>query len=365
MKPGQISVYHLWSGSFGLLVVAAFYSFPRSVAAQVFTAAPWAMLLAGVAVSLILLPTVLTLAGRTGQGLIDLAIQGGGRPLAVAVALLISAFSITSTGLSLRQASELAVTALFPHTPQTFAMSSMILASAVGAAMAPANAFWVASIFAWPALFSVLLLAVGSVAWGQFRNAMPPTGPGVLPVLMEVPALASYFSPLIHFLTFAGLTTPTRGLLRGVLTTAGATAVTWALVLLFYLMVFPLPGGLGIPFPVFEMSRLVEGGRFLERVDAIWILIWVFGSVLRSAISLLGSTWLIKEAFGLPDHRGAVLPLAVSSLSIALFPSNLSDAIAVEGFLFREISYLVFFLLPLLVTILAWVRQRRGGEFSG
>lgn len=365
MKPGQIPLQHLWSGIFGLLIVAAFYSFPRSVAAHVFTAAPWAILLAGAAVSAMLLPTVLALAGRTGQGLIDLALQGGGRGLAIAVAVLISAFSITSTGLSLRQASELAVTALFPHTPQTFAMSSMILASAAGAAMAPANAFWIASLFAWPALFSILLLAVGSVAWGQFRNALPPTESGVLPVLLEVPALTSHFSPLVHFLTFAGLLAPARGLPRGALTTIGATSVTWALVLLFYLMVFPLPGGLAVPFPVFEMSRLVEGGRFLERVDSLWILIWVFGSVLRSSVAILGSAWLIKGAFRLPDHRGAVLPLAVSSLSIALFPSNLADAVAVEGFVFRKFSYVIFFLLPLLVTILARMRQRRGGEISG
>lgn len=362
MKPGQISHHQLWTAVFGLLLVAALYSFPRSLAMATSTAAPWAVLLAGATVFLMLLPTVLALAGRSGQNLIDLALDGGGRPLAIAIALVLGAFMITSAGLSLRQASELVVTALYPHTPQTFAMSTMLIVSAVGAAMAPPNAFWLASLYVWPALFSILLLLLGSVAWGQFRNVMPPTGHGILPTLLEIPFITSHFSPLHHLMIFCSFLPSPRRLHRSAMLTICATAVTWSVVILVYLMVFPLPGGLNVPFPLFEMSRLVQGGRFLERVDSIWIVTWAFGTALRTALALMACSWLLKGAFRLPDHRGAVLPLAVSTLSVALFPTNQADAIAIEFLLFRRVSFVVFFLLPLLVTLLARFRRKPAAD---
>ncbi|MFZ5816970.1 MAG: GerAB/ArcD/ProY family transporter [Bacillota bacterium] len=367
MKPRQIPPYHLWSSVLGVLLVAAFYAFPRSVAASTSTAAPWVVLLAGATVLLMVLPTLIALSRRTGHNLIHLALDGGGRPLAILVALASNAAIAASAGFSLRQAAELVVTALYPHTPQTFAMSTMLIASALGAAMAPANAFWLASLYVWPTLGSILLLLIGNVAWGQFRNVLPATGHGILPTLQEVLPLTSHYSPLVLLFTFCGFLPSSQRLVRSTVYSIVGATLTLSLVILIYLMVFPLPAGLGIPFPLFEMSRLVQGGRFLERVDVIWIVVWTYGSVLRTGLVLMAGAHLFKEAFRLPDHRGAVLPLAVSTLAVALGPSNLATAIAGGTFFLRRAGFLIFFVLPLVVTLLAWFRRRkshrrRGGE---
>lgn len=358
MKPGEISQHHLWTGTLGVMLVAAFYSLPRTVALLVSTAAPWALLLAGGVTFLMLLPVVRLLARGRGQNLTDLALEAGGRPLAIAVALLFNASILTGVGLSLRQASELVVTALYPHTPQTFAMSTLIIASAVGAALTPSGAFWLASLFAWPALVSILLLLVGNVGWGQLRNVMPATGHGIWPTLAEVIPLASAFSPAIQLVVFSQFLPSPGRLVRGSAMAVGAAAATLALVVLFSLMVFPLPGGTGIPFPLFEMSRLVQGGRFLERVDTVWIVVWAFGSVLRTALALMAGARLLQEAFRLPDHRGAVLPLAIATMSVALFPAHQAGAIEAEAGLFRLTGYLIFFVLPLVISVIARIRRK-------
>ena len=365
MKLKLIPSYHLWSSVLGVLLVAAFYSFPRAVAASTSTAAPWAILLAGAATLLMLLPTLTALGKRTGQNLIHLSLDGGGRPLAIFTALAINAVILISAGLSLRQASELVVTALYPHTPQTFAMSTLIMSSAVFAAMNPSNGFWLASLYVWPTLASIVVLLIGNAAWGQFRNALPATGHGILPTLQEVLPLTSYFSPITHVVIFSSFLPSAGRLVRSAVLSVTGAALTWSLVILLYLMVFPYPAGLSIPFPLFEMSRLVQGGRFLERVDVIWIVIWTFGSILRTGLALMAGAMLLKEAFRLPDHRGAVLPLAVSTLAIALFPSNQATAIEAYDFQFTRVSFLVLFLLPLLVTILAWFRRKKARRGSG
>lgn len=275
------------------------------------------------------------------------------------------AFFLSASGLGLRQISEMVVTAFFPHTPQTFAMAELIITSAAGAAMSPPGGPWVGSFYAGPALLSVLVVLLGNMGWGQFRNVLPATGPGLFPVLGEVIPLTSHFGELILLAVWSSYLSRPRHLLSTAAWVAAAVALLWSAVALVYLMVIPLPGALAVPFPFFEMTRLVQGGRFLERVDAFWIYLWTMGTTGQVTAALQTTAFLFRDAFRLPDHRGAVLPLAVSVLAIALFPSNQQGAIAAETFFIRRWGFLIALVLPLLIALLARARQQSARPGAG
>jgi hypothetical protein len=118
------------------------------------------------------------------------------------------------------------------------------------------------------------------------------------------------------------------------------------------------------------MSRLVQGGRHLERLDAVWIIFWTFGSAYRLAFSVMATALLFKDAFRLPDHRGAVLPLTMAVLAMALLPSNQATAIVIETNSLRRWGYLIALGLPLAITLVARLREwrrkraRRGGSVN-
>lgn len=365
MKPQEITPYQLWTSLIGSMLVRSFYTFPRAAALTASTAAPWAVLAAGAAAFLLFWPVAAALARRPGQNLIDLALAAGGRPLAIGVALPVAALLIGGTGIGLRQAAEMAVTGFFPHTPQTFAMASLIAAGALGAAMSPAGLVWIGAVSAWPALAALLLVLLGNLAWGQFRNVLPPAGPGLLPVAGELLPLTSYYGELVFAAVVSRYLTAPRHLVRAAGQAVAVSALTGAAMVLVYLMVFPLPGGLTVPFPLLEMTRLVMGGRFLERVDALWIGLWTLGSAGLAAGALQTAALLFRDAFRLPDHRGAVLPLAVAVLATALFPGNQENAVAMETFVVRRWGFLLTLVLPLLVALLARVRRRSAGAGAG
>src|SRR5687768_13255798 len=121
----------------GILVSKVFYAFPRDAAMRSGAAAPWTELLTAGAAFLLILPVIKALAYRPGKNLVDLTLEVGGRPLAIASSLAVSAFLIGANAIRLRQISELAVTALLPFTPQTFLMGFLLCAGVAGAWISP------------------------------------------------------------------------------------------------------------------------------------------------------------------------------------------------------------------------------------
>ncbi|MFZ5824396.1 MAG: GerAB/ArcD/ProY family transporter [Bacillota bacterium] len=360
LQADRVAPYQVWTGVVSVLLVMTFHTFPRGVALSTLTAAPWMILLVGGLTLLLFWPVAAALARRPGHGLIDLALEAGGRPLAIAVAVLLCAFVIGASGMSVRQVSEMAITATYPHTPQTWIMSSLVLAGALGAHLRVPALLWIGMSYFWPSLIAILIVVVGNVAWGQFANITPIAGPGLLPLAGQALPLTSYFGELVYLTVIAPYLGNVRRLVSVSAGVVGVTALVWGLVLLVYLMVFPLPSGLAVPFPVFEMTRLVQGGRFLERADAIWLVLWTFGSAGRLAGGLLFGSLLFRDAFRLPDHRQAVLPLAMAVMALRLYPSNQSGAIALDTFLIRRWGFLATFLVPAVVALLAL--RKRGGQ---
>lgn len=244
-------------------------------------------------------------------------------------------------------------------------MSAIALVAALGAAMGSSNLIWLGALWLWPTLLGFALVLVGNLGWGQLRNLLPLTGPGLLPVAAQVVPLTSHFGELVYLAVLSSyLATPSRLVRAAAYVTLG-TAVTWMLVTLVYLMVFPLPGGLGVPFPLFDMTRLVQGGRFFERVDAFWITFWTAGCAVRGAAALHAAALLLRDAFRLPNHRGAVLPLVIATVSLALFPTDQAGAIAAETFLLRRWGFLAMLVLPLCVALLARARGAGAGTGGG
>lgn len=348
----------MWLAITSLMLAGSFDSFANGVAEAVSTASPWALVLAGGLALLLLWPVLALLAQRPGQNLVDLALQAGGRPLAIGLALVLTGSILTAAGLIVREVSELAVSALFPHTPQTFIMTSLIIAAALGAAMRPPGLIWIGLIYAGPVVLSLLLVIIGNLGWGEFSVLLPITGPGLGEVAWRLLPLTSHFAELAVLTVFAKYAAVPRRLGAIAFKSMAAVAGLWTLILLVYLIVFPYPKGLAIPFPVFEMTRLMQGGRFIERLDAVWIIFWAFGSAGRIGVLLMAASLLFQGAFRLPSHRVAVLPLGVAVLGASLFTTNQADTVAAFTFLYRRLGFLPFFILPLLVALVARVRGR-------
>jgi hypothetical protein len=78
--------------------------------------------------------------------------------------------------------------------------------------------------------------------------------------------------------------------------------------------------------PFYEMARLIYINKYVQRLEALFILLWVIAGVLGIAACLYGALYITARLCRLPTVRPLILPLGLIVLQVA---SLLPDAATV------------------------------------
>lgn len=322
------------------------------------TAAWLACLISAAASVLCYLPAARWLAAHRSGDLIDLAEAAAGRAGAIITALVMAGTLIYHSGLILRMTSEMTVTSSYPHTPQLFAMLGLLLCAFAGACLSLDALVHLCRLYLLPLALGTLGLLVGGLGWGEFRFLLPVFGPGVVPLLIKSVGTSAFFTPTILFLLMgAGGVRERRRLPLAGAAAVLLTALVLALAQVILVMTFPPPLGYHVTYPLHEMARLLVGGRFFERMEVIWLFLWVLTTAAHLSVTVHVAGRAYRRAFQMNDNRTVVVCLLVLVSVIALFPSDQADAITWRNVYFT-VGAVASAGLPLLLTLLAALRGR-------
>ena len=130
------------------------------------------------------------------------------------------------------------------------------------------------------------------------------------------------------------------------------------LFMLVYTMVFGVAVGGEKVMPFFELTRLVYINQYIQRIEALFILVWVISGVLAIAGSLYVGLYLIVILLKLPALR-PIVPLGAMIVAyLAMLPPDISYTIKVDTLLiaFAGIGISLF---PGILFVMALVKARR------
>ncbi len=115
-------------------------------------------------------------------------------------------------------------------------------------------------------------------------------------------------------------------------------------------------------FPFFEAARYVHVADFLERIDAIFLSVWLFGMFLRAAMMLWASAIGTAQLLDLKHYRPVVLPLAGIAVSYAVAQGERFAQF--QGYLAPEVltPFTLTFVVIIPVLILAVAGVRKPGD---
>lgn len=342
-----------------VLLAIPFHPIVGYMALRVGDTAAWlAVLMAGTLSAGVFWIAAAALTRLSSGDLIALARSAAGAPGAIITALLVAGYLVIYSGFVIRRTAEMAVTSIYPHTPQTFpivALTIAILYCTYGGLPGLIRLFKGFLPFL---VLAILVIFFGTVTWGEVSYLFPFWGPGAGLVMSRSIPLMDLFSPAVLFLLVAAGQLRDRNRLwrAGVVSIAGATVISVA-ILIVILMTYPLPLAYSVTFPLHELSRLVIGGRFFERVEAVWVLFWFLGTACHVSALLYTASSAYAGAFHMRTHRTAVLPLVAIALVMSMFPRDVGESILWHE---QQVPFAmgIGFGLPLLLSLAAAGRRR-------
>lgn len=138
----------------------------------------------------------------------------------------------------------------------------------------------------------------------------------------------------------------------------GGSLVLRIVYMLVYTMVFGVAVGGEKAMPFFELARLVYINQYIQRIEALFIVVWVIFGLLAIAGSLYMGLYLIVVLLKLPALRSIVPLVAMIVANLAMLLPDIGYTIQVDQLLIR-FSQMGIYVFPGILFVMALVKKRR------
>jgi spore germination protein KB len=273
------------------------------------------------------------------------------------VALTLVLFNLLAGSLILRALGDFLLSAILPYTPLSAAILLMLFLVIVGAYMGLETlsrfneGFYPLILLSW-ILVLIAVLPNLDIGWlrplfdielNQLANATLVSGTflidGLL-VLMFYP----YVSDQKLVLKYCTWSVVVGTLILGALQIAVVGLFSPAL-------------AQTLSFPVLELAQDASLGVFLERIEAVYLAVWIVGTFIRVAIVYYAASLGVSQVLGWKDHRWYVLPVAVPVFLLAFQAKNVAESFTFDA-LFAEWGVMFQVGITSLLLLGAVIRKR-------
>ena len=168
--------------------------------------------------------------------------------------------------------------------------------------------------------FVILLIAV----WKEVNwlRLFPLAGTGGSTLIKESLNNTALFGEIILLAAFYPFMRSYKSFQFASILGMGISLFKIALFLAVFVMVFDYPHVIVMAYPFHELTRIAEFGPSLTHVEGVFFLFWLVASVIRFAIYLYLTAFLLGGALRMEKYQKLLLPLAGLIALGSLLPEN-------------------------------------------
>jgi len=348
-----------------LICTKVFLYFNRMTAEDTGNAG-WMMAAFTSAMALLFYFLVMSLYGKfEGMDILDIAEAGGGKVLRTITGFVLGGALFVLAAITMRKFSEDIKTISLPTSPLSyvmgFFMAGVIIAGLLGVESIVRHNAIVTPI----ATAGYIVILLGIMPNIDVTNLLPILGTGLKDILMKGFYRTSVFAELlVLFMLPPFLENPGDARKVGyvAITASAFFFVTGSLV---YTLVFPYPTSMEPFLPVFNMARLIGLGRFFQRIESLFVFIWVMSALVYLSTVFYFGVYTVSKAAGLKYARPMMIPFAIILFSAAFLPVDLLSVIKIESEIINTWGWAVTFAFIGLVMIAAGAGKRAGRGTKG
>ncbi|WP_436663854.1 GerAB/ArcD/ProY family transporter [Alicyclobacillus acidoterrestris] len=347
-----------------ILVVAtnSFLIYPQYVSQSAYEAA-WMEPIVSGALTLVLFYFVEWLMRKyyAQLDIVEVSKEVFGRVIAALLAMIFAAYFICTTAMVVREFTENVIMTVLPSTP--ILLVGAVFMGAVGyiAYAGLEGISRTAYIFLPILLIGLVGVCVATMNWWHPAMLLPCWGTGIPRVLTGSLEYSSVFSNVLLLTIIYKHAHNPRQMRRIGSVSITVSTLLLCLLIITYHMVFPAVESEQVSFALYRLARLIYLGPFFQRLESVFIFLWVTAATVKMAVTLWCSAYLLGKAFGWPTYRPGIPILALLSWSIAMWADSWVQVVDLDGRYLLRWGWTVVFVLPIVVLLMGVV----GRAFKG
>lgn len=130
------------------------------------------------------------------------------------------------------------------------------------------------------------------------------------------------------------------------------------------LLIFPFILSTQGSMPIYLESRQIALGKFIQRADAFFLLIWIITILSYLSIALHFVIKIFKKVTNIQDSKPTVYCFSGLIFSIALLPRNLIEIKFLESSIYKYFNLSLVFGVSLIILIIANIKKRKQKKYN-
>lgn len=338
----------------GMILPTAMLTVPSAIVKYASTDA-WVSLLLGTAIGIATALVSSAVAMKNpGLGVFQMIELHLGRYFSKAVQILFSLYWFFTSIDVLRQFMDFMVQSVMKKTPSV-ALGIIIVLLALYSIYHGLEV--IARVNSIVAIGGFLVFAVSTTFYFQAMklvNLLPLLNAPFNKIFMGGYLSSSWFTMVFAIMIFASFLNEPRKTRTVALLGISLTGLSMIWIVMGSLAIF---GDRIIPlfdYPTFNVFRIIEVARFLERIDAFYIAVWVGMMIMKMSIVMFLGFYCFCQTFGIKRQRPFLIPFGLLTLTYSLV--SWGDRSEYKKFLGNSISF--YSLIALAVPTIIWILLR-------
>lgn len=290
--------------------------------------------------------------------ILDISEFLGGKIFKNIIGIIFIFYFITTSSVLLRNFCEAIGLVYFQMTPFVFIVLLFIIGNSISNRLGFNVSLKVNLIIIPIALISILLIFIANFKNFDIQKIFPILGSGFSDTFVSGLLNLSAFEGIIYLYFLPPYLKEPEKIKKISIISTILTGIYLILCVSIILFIFPSFFTTNEIMPLYSAARYISFGSFLQRLESLFMLVWIIVFASFLAISCKFSVSIFKKLTNLKNAKEIINIFSILILGISLLPKNLAISTFIETKLYSYISILIVFILGISILILANYKKK-------
>ena len=289
----------------------------------------------------------------------DVANFLAGKWLKILLGIIFFSLIIFKASLFLRTFSECLKVTYFSNTKILLIISAFIIAATFSSKYGTSSIIKSSILILPIALLSIVVICIFSSKNFIFERIYPLLGYGLKNTFVDGSLNIYAFSNLLYLYLIVPNLKQRDDFKFICLFSSIISGILLILVVSTFVLAFPFFISTEEILTLYTVSTLIEIGKFIQQLDAVFIFTWIVTILGYLSISITFSCNIFQKLTNIKYTKHIVFPISLLILGISLVTNNVAQLAFLENVILKYITIIFIFIIPISILILANLKYKQ------